>query len=283
MYFPYDRMALITYAAVETEEVSLADGTDCEDLEDALGVDDVCLPPESEPLGMQVSLSLEPENPPCTGPADPRGCGNTNTADGLTKAGNQFGDYTREEAVWVVILLSDGAANAKRVGANVSDPASWLCPTSRWIQPFCRDPYSDTRHPAPPPPIDPDDPYDTDDAARDAADFVGCPDAESFDPLLTDCTDDGQGAVIFTIGLGDLMINSTACDTSYDPTCESDLGEKLLRYIAAVGDDGDPGTDPCSSIAVGTSCGNYYFSPTGSGLLKVFEAIASRIFTRITH
>jgi len=151
------------------------------------------------------------------------------------------------------------------------------------VQPFCRDPWSTTRH-SPPPPVPPGDPdYDTDDAARDAADFVGCPDAQSFDPALTDCDASGQGAVIFTIGLGDLMINSTACDPSYSPTCEPDLGEKLLRYAAAVGDDGDPGTDACSSTGAGNSCGNYYFSPTGSGLLKVFEAIASRIFTRITH
>jgi hypothetical protein len=33
----------------------------------------------------------------------------------------------------------------------------------------------------------------------------------------------------------------------------------------------------------GTDCGNYYYSPTGSGLMRVFEAIASRIFTRLTH
>jgi hypothetical protein len=66
-----------------------------------------------------------------------------------------------------------------------------------------------------------------------------------------------------------------------------------LRYVAGAGDDGNPATpsglDPCwDSIlgqpkAVGTSCGNYYFSPTGGGLMQVFEAIASRIFTRITH
>jgi hypothetical protein len=56
-----------------------------------------------------------------------------------------------------------------------------------------------------------------------------------------------------------------------------------MRYVAAVGDDNNPGTNPCSSTPTGQSCGNYYFSPTGSGLMEVFEAIASRIFTRITH
>jgi hypothetical protein len=34
---------------------------------------------------------------------------------------------------------------------------------------------------------------------------------------------------------------------------------------------------------VGADCGNYYYAPTGAGLLRVFEAIASRIFTRLTH
>ncbi len=89
--------------------------------------------------------------------------------------------------------------------------------------------------------------------------------------------------MIFTIGLGDLVTSNTACATAWGATCEPDLGEQLLRYIAAVGDDGDPTTDPCSTFGVGADCGNYYYSPTGSGLLEVFEAIASRIFTRITH
>ncbi len=62
-----------------------------------------------------------------------------------------------------------------------------------------------------------------------------------------------------------------------------DQAEKLLRYIAAIGDDGDPSTDPCASTSPGNSCGNYYYSPTGTGLIQVFEAIASRIFTRIIH
>jgi hypothetical protein len=94
----------------------------------------------------------------------------------------------------------------------------------------------------------------------------------------------GQGAVIFTIGLGDAMINNT-CDPMYGGTCDADLGEEMMRYVAAVGDDNNPATDPCASVASGTTpgCGNYYFSPSGAGLLKVFEAIASRIFTRLTH
>jgi hypothetical protein len=75
--------------------------------------------------------------------------------------------------------------------------------------------------------------------------------------------------------------------TAYPGGCEADQGEKLLRYVAGVGDDGDPDTppayEPCFGIATGENCGNYYFAPVGADLLEVFEAIAARIFTRITH
>jgi hypothetical protein len=147
-----------------------------------------------------------------------------------------------------------------------------------WVQPFCRDPDGATRHVSTNPWFDPDD------AARDAADFVGCPDTDP--PEFAACASPGQGAVIFTIGLGDLTVNSPACWAGYG-SCDADLGEQLMRYIAGAGDDGDPGTppalDPCDGVASGTDCGNYYFSPTGAGLRRVFEAIASRIFTRLTH
>jgi hypothetical protein len=88
------------------------------------------------------------------------------------------------------------------------------------------------------------------------------------------------------------VIDSNACDPhayppGYPTGCQPDQGEKLLRYIAGAGDDNDPGTpparDPCNGVAKGRDCGNYYYSPTGTGLIRVFEAIASRIFTRLTH
>jgi hypothetical protein len=112
------------------------------------------------------------------------------------------------------------------------------------------------------------------------ADFVGCPDALTL-PQPAACAEPGQGAVIFTIGLGDAV-------TEYARGGDPDAGEQLLRYIANAGDNGDPApaNDPCNgppAYPVGTSCGNYYFAPEGSDLQKVFEAIASRIFTRINH
>jgi hypothetical protein len=144
------------------------------------------------------------------------------------------------------------------------------------VQPFCRDEDFEVGLG--------DYGYDAEDAAVDQAYFVGCPEGNSFDPSLTTCASPGQGAVVFTIGLGDDLIDNQGCSaTAYPGGCQADQGEKLLRFISAVGDDGDPSTDPCSASAIGVSCGNYYFSPTGGGLLQVFEAIASRIFTRIIH
>lgn len=87
----------------------------------------------------------------------------------------------------------------------------------------------------------------------------------------------GAPIAIYTIGLG---INVT-----FGPDRS---GELLLRYMAAVGDDGDRATDPCISspgnpLARGVNCGNYYFAPDTSQLVPIFEDIARRIFTRLTR
>ena len=75
----------------------------------------------------------------------------------------------------------------------------------------------------------------------------------------------GQGAVVFTIGLGDGVLDNTNEASSLP------YGTALLRYIAAVGDDGDPGTDPCDDLWEDQYewqewCGNYYYSPEGDQL-----------------
>jgi hypothetical protein len=282
MRFPYDRMAVVTFAQLAQEQISLQAGTNAIDVGNVLNAMEVMDDPlvGIDPCHLEIG--------------DPRGCTNTNTAEGLRYAGNEFGLYKRDEAVWIVIMLSDGGANAAlQTGGDASDPDSWLCPNNNippvamptWIQPFCRDIDGDTRHGST------DDEYDADDAARDMADFVGCPDAMSGRPPGCPLAG-GQGAVIFSIALGRLTIQSQACHPFYGGACEEDLGEQLMRYIAGVGDDGEPQTppsrDPCNGVPPSTladpnSCGNYYFSPTGSGLMEVFEAIASRIFTRLTH
>jgi hypothetical protein len=281
-------MAVVTFSRVGELKLSLAAGS-------SIGA--------VAPVLQAMEVSRDPfitHDPPCEpSGGDPRGCPNTNPADGLMVGGNLFGDpnadgvqmpgEVRQEAVWILILLSDGAANAlyDTSVAPLTDRAAWICPNPgfnpgqpNWIRPLCTD-------------IDPSNGagrhnfgntwYDPDDGARDMADFVGCPDANTL-PQPTDCPAPGQAAVIFTIGLGP-EVTATNCDPFYGgPTC-GNLGESLLRYVAGVGDDGDPTSpgDPCVAAPVGVDCGNYYYSPTGSGLMRVFEAIASRIFTRLTH
>jgi hypothetical protein len=276
-YFPYDRVGLVTFDREATLELALEDGTTEADVLDALDA-------------MQVY-----SQPPCLGwdlSGDPRGCTSTNIADGLRFAGTEFckdkngnsncdSDEMREEAVWIVVLLTDGAANAAlNAAAPPIDPGRWLCPGSlsapTWVQPFCRDEEFE---------IGPGEyGFDAEDAAEAMGYFAGCPDPDLEQKGGCVAVGGGQGAVVFTIGLGDLVTNNATCDpVAYPGGCEEDSGEKLLRYIAAVGDDGDPTTDDCDGVGTGNSCGNYYFAEEGFELEAVFEAIASRIFTRITH
>jgi hypothetical protein len=275
MYFPYDRMSIVIFDRNSPSPPPLS-----------LNVGDNA----TSAISAIDSLTVfKLGGCPGWSVGDPSLCTSTNIADGLKVGGTQFGLHLREEAVLILILLSDGSANAATdfFGTPICPNAGGAgIPT--WVQPFCKDEDFEVG-------AFPTDPtgygqwgYDTEDAAVDQAAFVGCPEANSFDPSTTSCIAPGQGAVIFTIGLGDKLINDDKCaDGPGEPYngigCEADQGEELLRYIAAIGDDGDPSTDPCSAVAIGQSCGNYYFSPTGGGLLQVFEAIASRIFTRIIH
>ncbi len=261
MYFPYDRMSIVIFDRNSPSPPPLS-----------LDVGDNA----SSAISAIDSLTVyKLGGCPGWSAGDPSLCTSTNIADGLKVGGTEFGLHLREEAVLILIILSDGSANAATdVSGNPICPGGASIPT--WVQPFCKDAEFEVGIG--------DYGYDAEDAAVDQGYFVGCPEANSFDPATTSCTAPGQGAVVFTIGLGDKLINDDKCDAgAYPGGCEVDQAEKLLRYIAAIGDDGDPSTDPCSSVAAGTSCGNYYYSPTGAGLLQVFEAIASRIFTRIIH
>ena len=64
-------------------------------------------------------------------------------------------------------------------------------------------------------------------------------------------------------------------------------GADVLRYMANLGDDGDRETDACVVAGVPLpatqNCGNYYYAPSGAYLDQIFEAIASRIFTKISR
>jgi hypothetical protein len=131
--------------------------------------------------------------------------------------------------------------------------------------------------------------YDAYDYAQDQADYMS-----------------SNGIVAFVIGLGPLVTEASNQQrptpqvysaTSRDP----DAGERLLRYIADMGYDPDVkpakkqwlcrsnwawGASAQPKLATSTAaspvnCGNYWYAATGAGLRRVFEEIASRMFTRL--
>ncbi len=183
-------------------------------------------------------------------------CTTTNIGGGLLEAGVMFSQSFRKEALWVVILLTDGAANSSVDYLN-GNAGNVYCP-HHYLN--CRDSSTATRHCADPDPAkkarcekeggvwSPSD-YDADDFARDMVDYV------AYD----------QNALIFSIGLGDLTLTP-----AIDPA-----GESLLKYAADAGD-GDPNSN-------GADNGFYYFAPSGSQLRQIFAQIADKIAVRLTH
>jgi hypothetical protein len=231
---------------------------------------------------------------------DQSSCTTTNIGGGMKLGAGMFGHQPHMESLWVLILLTDGAANATcldEAGNTVDcirdpvaegiplgycpnilrDPAPdaadiWYLSGAPYIyntNPACRDSYVSTRH-SPAGSVD----YDADDYAMDAADFAAC---DGVMPAAVCNGLEGQGAVMFSIGLGPRVLSPV--DQSSPP---KPYGEALLRYIAHAGIDWPGGHNPCYSAATGTSCGSYFYAPTGSALFDVFDEISSRIFTRIT-
>ena len=267
LYFPYDRVAVVGFGSTAQAILNLDDCTF--DPPNATAQENCILDGIDN---MEVELEPDPGlNCPGWAP-DPSGCTSTNTGDGLRTAGNQFGDFGREQAVWVVVLISDGVANAAvRVA---SSPPEWVCPSSTWDEPpYCQDGVLSPS--LAPPRADSDPEFDAEDHARKMALFLGCPNkVREEDP--GPCTVTGNEAVIFTIGLGDAVV-------SYDRGGDPEVGGELLQFIAAVAD-GLPGDDPCEPYGPDKkNCGNYYFVEDVSDLEAVFEEIASRIYTKLNH
>jgi hypothetical protein len=98
--------------------------------------------------------------------------------------------------------------------------------------------------------------------------------ANATDPLYNKNEPLGNDIAIYAVGL----------------SSDVQKGVPLLRYAAAVGDDGNRVTDECltktppySPLGWQTSCGQYYYAQTGNDLIPIFNSIASRIYTKITH
>ena len=160
-------------------------------------------------------------------PYDPSRCLTSNIGGGVALAGaalagsyDQFEPYlpyvpvVRRESLWVVIVISDGLANA---GYN-PDP---ICPSYTWTRwPQCRDKDPYTRH------DDTTSSYDGDDYARDMADIVA-----------------KNSVFIFSVGLGnkvnlrdDRTVAPADCiPFTIDPVnspknCSA--GQELMGYLA---------------------------------------------------
>jgi Flp pilus assembly protein TadG len=194
-------------------------------------------------------------------PGDPTSCGSSNIGGALIRAGLEFArpGLRRDEALWVVILLAGGPANATDPDEALVFPDGF-CPMSTWNRPTaenipnCRgaDVSEATRHYVNDADTSDDLEYDADDYARDQADFLANP--------VT-----GQDITLFTIGLGE-FVQAASLGDPY-------AGEKLLRYVA---EEAAPGVENVAH-------GFYRFSPDPAGLQAIFDAIAENIFTRIAQ
>ncbi len=321
VYFPYDRVSIITFA----NQVTLLQGIGVEGVSDNVAQTVIHLvgySKSTDGTGARVWSNQVSEagqrldvsgKPICTGDdwdVRPGYCQATNTGGALAKALEVLtSSYIRQNALRYIILLSDGAATSSN--PNVAPgvlPSQYACPytfrtgaggppTQATYDPYyykrpCQDGNSQTRY-ASNSPL-----YDADDYARDQAKAIA---------------DSGNNIIIFTIGLGSEVtenpgtLNQKGCNDVLNAmdwaVCNGDQlpnGEQLLRYIADQGDGINKlGLDPCQrndtpvgnptvtgyryNYPIGKSCGNYYYAQGGLDLTAVFEAIAQRIFTRITR
>jgi hypothetical protein len=248
-------------------------------------------------------------------------CPSTNLGGGIRRANGALTDPStiRREAVWVMIVLTDGIANRTNppgweLGIEIPSFKYGFCPPSTfedndlgdtddeiWLyRQFCYDLDPFSRHLCHDPlaagdPTICDPNYDAHDYVMDQADLAG---------LSTD--QGGNFVTMFSIGFGDDPQAGV-----YDEYGAYGLGEQLMRYISDAGDDGnidneaqeallhgatDGLPDPCSEwdngsgqwvpLPLGEDCGQYYAVADAADpnqLRDVFRDIASRLFTRITR
>ncbi|HWQ46277.1 MAG TPA: VWA domain-containing protein [Longilinea sp.] len=243
-----------------------------------------------------INYAVPSSNP---GWHDSLSTGSTCTGCGLRVASNILREFGRPGAVWVIVFLSDGAVNLSdtygypssglgdtiNTGGMVPDiypigfceggflGSFWsrLCFDSTWTPRYCVDEEEDT---CPPSTTwdnsgTPSELYSAQDYARDMVDEA----ALTVGNIANPDEPAGNDIGIYSIGLG---LAGGTCGVTVASS------ELLLRYMAAVGDDGNRDTNPCLGVASCTACGQYYYSQGGSGLQGIFEDIASRIYTRLT-
>ena len=230
----------------------------------------------------------------------------TCTGCGIRTASNILKKEGRPNSVWVIVLLSDGAVNmtdtpatANELGSpevipteyavgycidqldeDHADDPTWLylCQDDDLSTRYCID---DNQDECPPgaiyrPANVKENYYTAYDWTLDMIDAAALTvvSAGSDEPI-------GNEIALYAIGLGKGVTKEN--DRSHEVA-----GATLLRYMAAVGDDGNRLTDPCldndgNPRPVDESCGQYYYAPEGGALDAIFEDIAGRIYTRITQ
>jgi hypothetical protein len=235
-------------------------------------------------------------------------CGNTNIGGGLKVAGNVLGGQypagyptpwpvSRESALWVVVLLTDGQANTGYTKDGATTPEIYndspglntagqvICPKYTWSSAYlatvggflryCLDqdarPTVDDLKATPAPGAavfaarhSIGDPRNADpntavyDADDYARDMVDFVTNPDSDPVMP-----GQAALLFTIGLNE---NYIASRSPYETTNGLPAtAETLLRYGAEKGN------------------GVYYSAPSSDQLGEIFLAIANKIATRLSR
>jgi hypothetical protein len=286
LWFPYDRVAIVTFdrdphlilALTEDENAVIA-------AIDNLTVfqPDECVwgppfpaspefgpcrnypPPDLTYKGLECPrYRFGPDLTPLTeddSTLNPSSCTSSNSGGALKVAGAEFARQpVREDSLWVVILLAGGPTNTGLVDdpqGNGQEFPDRICPESTWGSPWCRDASASSRH------LSDSENYDADDYARDMADFVA-------DPV------NGQGAVIFSIGLGNMVRHAPLPS---DP----DAGEKLLDYAARCAGEGRwDCPKPCLDCVLANH-GLYFFTPSTAQLLEIFRTIAENIATRLSR
>lgn len=221
----------------------------------------------------------------------------TCTGCGIRLASNILRNNGRSGSVWVIVFLSDGMVNLSdtfggtggsgngdtiNTGGNVdSNYPNGFCTggmNTGWWNTACYD-FSftpryciDTSDSTCPPAAlwdgtAPNLSYSVLDYARDMVDET------ALTRSLNLLEPGGNEIAIYSIGLG--AVGGTGATVT--------AGENLLRYMAAVGDDGDRETDPCRTVGPRQTCGQYYYAPSGAALAGIFEDIATRIYTRISE
>jgi hypothetical protein len=315
----YDRVAVVTYDVratihdpdLSTSDVLEANHEDVKDTIDLIQLFDGPAPADILAHGNPLLGQVNPMD------IDGDGVyfevkdiiGSTCTGCGMRVAGDILKAQGRVDSVWIIVFLSDGTTNVSDLpdASDVNNPVPAGYPdgfcggaigSRLWTNEhgssysWCTDSDPATRHCGPfhsaagecpagsiwvgnstPP-------YDTEDYARDMTDRVAL--VYPIYPSDSPEPKSGDEIAIYAIGLG-----QAAKPPDYD-------GEQLLRYMANIGDDNFRNpvpddlsdaypADPCDGVAPQTSCGQYYYAPSGVYLTQIFEKVAGSIFTRITQ